>query len=332
MTPLAPILFAVAQSFAQESAARPDWLKGDSPSYPRSQYMIGVGEGPSREKAADRARAELAKSFGLSVEAKTSASASESSDGKSSSFSQQVSDDVRTSTAKVLHGVEIAQTWQGPESHFALAVLDRAHSLKILRDKIEEIDREFGALSDILKKTEGKFAKLRTSLRLVQLAKDRRRLNADYRLLNPDGKGVPAPTAYEGVVSAARKAVSALNIQVAASGDHAEQLAGRVMDGLGAYGIRASAKSESPCDLVVEAKAEAKNLPAENLLWYWARGTVTASVSYGSTGEPVTRIQETLQEAARDPGSAREKAYLALADRTADRVFKLVSSPELVDD
>ena len=121
---------------------KPDWLTGASASYPKSVYLTGVGEGPSQAKAADKARAEVAKGFGVSLTAQSRVAASETSSGDSSSSWQEVSDDVRVSTQKVLDGVEIVANWQGPENWYAFAVLNREHNLKIFKDKLDESDRE----------------------------------------------------------------------------------------------------------------------------------------------------------------------------------------------
>jgi len=106
---LLPVLILVLVCPWPGAAERPDWVSGTSSAYPKSAYLIGVGQGPSQEKAADKARAEIAKGLSLTVTAKTQATAQETSYGAESSFTQTVADDVRTSTAKVLDGVRIGQ-------------------------------------------------------------------------------------------------------------------------------------------------------------------------------------------------------------------------------
>ena len=325
----AALLAAPLPAFA---ADRPDWLSGQSPEFPAGAYVTGVGEGPTQEKAADKARAELAKSLSMSIEATSRASASESSDGKSSSFSQDVSDDVRTSTNKVLDGVTIAKYWQGPDGYYALATLDRGHSLKIIRDKLEEFDRDFATAEGQLKKLDGKFARLRVALQLVHIARDRRRLNADYRILNPEGRGLAAPAGAADAVAKARRAVAAITVQVAADGPHPEKLQARLIDGLTTFGLKAVEKSDRAGDIVIEAKADAEKLPPEDLTWYWAKGTIVVRLSYGSTGEVFSRFEESGQEAARDPGSSIDAVTARLGDEAAAHAFKTITTAELADD
>lgn len=311
---------------------RPDWLSGQSAAYPKGTYLTGIGEGPTQEKAADKARAEIAKYLSLSLTAKSSSSMSETT-GQGASSSQAVSEEVRTSTAKVLEGVDIAESWADSDgAHYALAVLNREHALSILKDKLDELDRKINGLSDELTNSEGKFARLKLALRLVGLARSRRKLNGDYRTLSPDGKGSPAPESLNEALAQAREAVASVSVQVSVTGSRAQQVASRIIDGLSAFGLKVVEKRSTHADIVIEAKARAQALEPENLTWYWAKGTILSKMSYGSTGEVFTRFEESGQEAMSDPASAVEAALLSLADKTALHAFKALTSSELLDD
>jgi predicted 3-demethylubiquinone-9 3-methyltransferase (glyoxalase superfamily) len=327
------LLAAVLALPAAGQGERPDWMSGRSAAYPRSAYLTGLGQGPTQADAADRARAELAKRFGVSLSAVSRTAAVEAGSGDSSSSWQEVSDEVKTSVRKVLDGVEVAAYWQGPESWHAFAVLDRAHSLQVFADRLAEIDRSWEELCAELSRAEGKFARLRPALRLRRLAQDRRRLNADYRILKPDGKGVPAPASYQDALSRARKAVSAVTVAVEVTGRDGRRLTSRLMDALSATGLKVVEKAGAARpDIVVESEAEGTPLPPENLTWYWARGSIMTRLSYGSTGEVFSRFEEAGQDAAGDPGTAVDLTLRALAERTAAHVFSAATSAELADD
>lgn len=328
-TALLIVSLAAAPAAAKE---KPDWISGPSAVYPAAAWMTGIGEGPTRDKAADKARSELSKAFSLSIEAETRVTASEKTGGGDSNFTQEVSDDVRTSTARVLDGVEIADSWEGPQSHYALAVLNRERGLKILGDKLAQLDRDFNDLSRSLALAEGKFARLRSALRLVAVAKSRRKINGDFRILNPEGKSIPPPDGSAEVVAQARKAVSALRIRVKASGRERRRVSRRMVEGLEAFGLRVSGEEGPEPDILVEASALAENLPPENLLWFWARGAVSVKLTYGATGEVISRFEESARESSRDPETAYRGVLAALADRAAVRAFKVITTADLVDD
>jgi len=315
------------------SWSQPDWMSGASAAYPKAAYLTGVGEGATQEKAADKARAEVAKGFGVSLTAISRTAAAETSAGDASSSWQEVSDEVKTSTQKVLDGVEVVSYWQGPQGWYAFAVLDREHNLKVFKDKLAETDRGWKEVSEELARTEGKFARLKIALRLLRLAKDRRRVNQDFRILNPEGQGIPAPDSYEQVLSKARKAVAVVTVAVEVAGAQGRQLTSRIMDGLSATGLKVVEKggAKTP-DIMVEASAEGEPLRPENLLWYWAKGSIMVKLSYGSTGEVFTRFEESGQDAARDPRSAMDATLRSLAAKTAAHVFSAIISAELVDE
>lgn len=326
-------LLAALAGVPARAEAPPAWVSGSDSAYPQAAYLSGVGEGPTQDKAADKARTEIAKIFSVEIQAQSQSSAREVSDGSKSSFSQDVSDDVRTFTAKVIDGVEVVHYWRSESgTHYALAVLDRAHSLKVFRDKITTGDKEFAELSDRFAKTEGKFTRIRIALKLVGLGKMRRRFNADYRLLNPEGAGLEAPATFPDSLAAARKAVSAVTVQVDAQGTNAARVQTRLIDALGAYGLRATEKGGRAPDILVEAVGEGRNLRPENLTWFNAEGSLSVRMSYGSTGEAITSFEESGTGSSGDPSTAVGKTLTTLSVKAAARVFKVLVSGDLLDD
>lgn len=329
---LAAALLALLAPLAG-ATERPDWLSGSPREFPSSAFLTGVGEGPTQEKAADRARAEIAKALGTQVTAATAISSREAVTGRGSSVSQEVSEDVRTYTAKVLEGVEVPLRWRDDKGvHYAMAVLDRVKTAGLLRDKIGEHDSKIARGSVELPEAEGKFSRLKLALQLLSAYKARRKLNGDLRVLSPDGKGIPPPDGYEEALSAARKAVKAIKVFVSASGESPELVGDRLAGGLSSRGLRTVEKGGGKPDIVVRAAAEVEVLPAENLLWQWARGGVRVELAYGSSGEVFARFEESGQESGNDPDAAADAALKALAERCAERAYQAILSRELEDD
>ena len=315
--------------------SRPDWLSGQAPDFPKSAYILGIGESATQEKAADKARSEIAKAFSLSLSAESQSSAKEVSNGANSTYSEGVSEDIRVYTAKVLDGIEIARYWKDASGRsYALAVLNREHSLNIFKDKLVEYDSDSKTLAAGLEKAEGKFARLKTALKLVEIAKARKKINSDLRILSAEGKGIPPPEALGDVLAAARKAISALVIRVRVTGEGSETVSNRLIDRLESYGLNAVEKvpQAQTEDLVIEAKVDADLLPPENLLWYWSKGTLSAKLSYASTGEVFSRFEEPVQHSANEPDSSLDETLQILAAQSARRVYKILTSGALSDD
>ncbi|MBI5208992.1 MAG: LPP20 family lipoprotein [Elusimicrobia bacterium] len=332
-TPLAAV-----QAQPSGGPGRPDWLSGASAEFPREAYITGVGIGPDEEKAAERARGEVAKYFGVEVVAQGKSYMRETVSGKASSFEQDDTQLVKTLAQQTFEGLEVPKFWKDADgTTYALAAMEKARTLKNIDGKLEELDRDFAAVSAEMEKTEGKFSRLKLALELVRVAKARKDIKSEfgkpYRLLNPSGKPMPAGPDMSAALSAARKALKAIDIQVEASGENAGSVGERVIDDLTGKGLKAGQARESKTpDILVEVFAEAKPLPPENLTWYWAKGNVAVRMSYGSTGEVFSKYSDSAEDATRDPGSSVDRTLLALARKASTHIYQVIMKKDLSDD
>ena len=125
------ILLMAACAAARAAERKPDWIDRESGRWPREMYVTGVASADERAVAEDRARADLARVFTSHVSSALNATASEddirTDRGNAHSERITVVDETRSTTDKVLEGVEIAEVWLDPASRqtYALAVLDR---------------------------------------------------------------------------------------------------------------------------------------------------------------------------------------------------------------
>ncbi|MBI5623024.1 MAG: LPP20 family lipoprotein [Elusimicrobia bacterium] len=335
-TTLLALCLALTPALAPAQAAsgsRPDWLSGASSEFPSGSYVTGVGAASNEEKAADKARAEISKYFGVKIVAETKSYMRETTMGKGSSTEQDVSDAVTSFTYQMIEGSEVSKYWKDPDGTvYALAVLHRDQSLRRLEGKLDELDRDFLSSSELLAKTEGKFSRLKHALDLVRNSRERKEFNKMYRILSSDGKGKPGPESKEGL-AAARKAIKAISVRVVASGENSNSFGSRFVDELSGYGLKAIlGDDEKGSDILVEAHGEAKNLRPTDLTWFWARGGMVVRMSYGATGDVFKRFEESGEDAARDPGSAADATLLKLARRSAQRVFQVITTEDLSDD
>jgi hypothetical protein len=313
-------------SLACAAEPRPDWLSGKASSYPAEAWITGVGQGGTQEQAADKARSEIAKALGVTLTARSRVTASAATGGAES---MDVLDEVRSSTSRLLDGVEVPQFWRDEQGWFhALAVLNRSRSLKVTGDQLAELDKGFAQSKNDLERAEGKFARLRSSLKLLADAKKRRRLNDNYRALNPEGKGIPPPEEQHEALSRASKAVASVKVAVRSEGG--ENVRPRFVDALAARGLQVVEDGASP-DVVVGVSARGRRLPSDNLTWYWSEGTVSVALSFGSTGEVFKRFEESGRETARSSRDSLRATMAALTDRAADQAFAVITTSGLDD-
>lgn len=177
--------------------ALPDWVQGETPDWPRSRYLLGVGSGADQATAEEAARAEIARTFAVEVRAVTGYTQSETRSGgaagPSSSFQSDAYNRVSSSAHKALEGVEIVRRScrkddAGTVCH-ALAVLDKARALRTLRERGDAIEALAQNLQPQLASRDG-FEAGWAAARLAALSGQMARLQADARILGGSAGGL----------------------------------------------------------------------------------------------------------------------------------------------
>ena len=189
------VLIGVSAISCATSAAakRPAWVDlGQHDKYPERRFMTGVGQGDTREKAADRARAEISKRFSVSVESRTvvveSTWIQDSNGAVSQGSAGMVTDGVAPSSSMQLEDLTIAETWFDKKTahYYALAVLDRASTF----DRVEKaIDGILKDLAAVMEQAESETDALRKAGRWATAMRVFSRLDPfllQARVLNPN--------------------------------------------------------------------------------------------------------------------------------------------------
>jgi hypothetical protein len=333
-------LLAVSLLAAVVSAAnadprnpRPDWVDGASMEYPRERYITGVGIGDDRATAEERARGEIAKVFSANVSVDTTVNETEtnaaSAAGSQNAFSQQIAQNIRTVSQKVLEGVQLVESWQDPATrvHYTLAVLERAKAKTGLVEKLGELDRQAAQWREGMDKANDKLPRAKAAMKLLTVLKARNELNSDLRVLDEGGQGLPAPIDEALVRPAAAKAIAALNVVVDLSGSGSEEVETGIMRGLTAFGLQASKPdSKADADIIVEGKIDTKAVPADDKRWQWARSTVTLTLKDARAGKAVSRFDVSDREASANYDEAVRRTYVELAKSVSEKVSQSITA------
>ena len=231
---------------------------GDAPAWTKSntggacdanKYLCGVGQGKDVTAADLAARAELARIFESNI--KTVATSFEgaartisSKTGEQWAEVQQVTSYSMVSSDKVVHMSEISERWQDTSGKFwTLAVIDRAQAGTALREQIQTKD---GIVASQLERAEGASDNLTKFKALKQAAgalAEREALNADLRVIDKSGQGVPSPHNIGEVLSMLDGAAGELRIGVAVAGSGSDRVQACLEEGLTAKGYQVEAKS-----------------------------------------------------------------------------------------
>ncbi len=187
---------------------KPDWIDGESIQYPSSRYLTGVGYDPDRKSSEDKARAEIAKIFFSKIDSRTRSYQDYlqiTSKGKSKTRETfSIEEITKVSTQKVLSGVRISSVYQDTGSEpifYALAVLDRDQSAKILRDKIQQLDQDIKGLLTRAKGEGDMLAKVKYLKQSIQKHILREAYDAELRIVSPSGGGISSPIHFTEIKS-----------------------------------------------------------------------------------------------------------------------------------
>ncbi len=182
---------------------RPAWVDGESSEYPASFYMTGVGYAPDRQTAENKARAEISKIFYSEIDASNRAYEEylqTTYKGKSKTReSINIEDITKISTQKVLSGVSIAQVYQQsrPEKLFyALAILDREQTKRILRQKIAQLDQDIQKLLADSQIEKDKLIQIKYLNTCIEKHIIRQAYNTELRIVTRSGEGIPPSISF----------------------------------------------------------------------------------------------------------------------------------------
>ncbi|MDR0568457.1 MAG: hypothetical protein LBG87_04560 [Spirochaetaceae bacterium] len=144
---------AVAASGSAVSGREPAWVSSPYAVYPESQYVAASSSGIDRAEAEKNALAGLVAVFGQSVQADLRMVSSYSEAVKNgvvqvSSENTDVRNAITTSSEmESLIGAEIRDVWNDRNTHYAVAVLDRARAASLYTDMITSNQRIIGDLT-----------------------------------------------------------------------------------------------------------------------------------------------------------------------------------------
>ncbi len=185
---------------AVKTGRRPDWVDGPSSRYPYNRYITGVGYGPDRQSAEDKARAEIAKIFYSDIRSSNRTYQSileNNTNGKSTSAENiNFTEITRVSTRVIFSGSKIAQVYRDRSAQpefFALAVLDRNLSRVMLKSKISELDENIQRHLSAAGQQRDKLSQVRLLQAGIRDHALRQAYNTELRIVDPVAKGIPPP-------------------------------------------------------------------------------------------------------------------------------------------
>ena len=303
--------------------ARPDWLDGSSERYPSQSYLLGVSSADDQATARDRARADLAKTFRVSVDEtsrdRQQYSSQDNGSGASTDYSAEIERDLTLRTEQVLEGVTVPESWQDPESkrYHALAVLNRAQAAARLRQDVSGLDAAAETLLNRARASNDNFTRAQLALEVVENQRRRAALQGMLRAVDATGMGVAPRWPLAKLEADLQTALSRITLQAQGKAPWRDIAAGQLADS----GFTISESGE----YIVKLSADENAIKRDG--WHWLRANLVMDVQTRD-GRSLGQQRWEIKESATDPATAemrvREKAAGIIARDGRDAILKMV--------
>lgn len=241
---------------------QPDWVLQSSAKYPKQKFLTGVGSGNTRNEAEKDARAELARIFHADIDSKVDTYRKYFQSSVETGSDEFTLHNLTTISARqAIEGSEIVEIYRPPHGvqFFALAVLERAKSGRILRDKIFKLDAEIELLESKAEASQEKLSQLRYFKRAVPKFALRDAFESQLRIVDLAGGGIETHANFEEVKSRIDKILAEdVSIAVNVSGQRADDLRSSILKELTSFGLPTSkgATTDKPVDLKLDIQSK----------------------------------------------------------------------------
>ncbi len=282
----------------------PDWVNGASRQYPAEQFLVGRGEASNVEQAQERARADLAKVFEVSVAAESEDVQAYKSEG-GGQYAASSSRRIVTRTDQIVRGIRIGDLWQDPatKNHHALAVLPRLQAATSLREEVGKRDEAIARYVAQARTETDPLARVGAAGRALDTAIERDGYQKSLKVVDITGRGVESEYAAARLRADLDELVKRVRIAPRAEGDaDAERLA---RAGLANAGFLAET-GEKP-EYVLNTRLKLEDL-GQKEGWYWNRGTVEVTLTEAANGRVRGAKSWSVKGSATDAATARTRA------------------------
>ena len=270
---------AILLSACSSTPEQPAWLDGVDVNYPANVYLSASGQAPTSSVADNRALANLAKIFEVSIadesidfsEASISQSNASGSTVRQVDNKQTLSRFVNTQAQQVLKGTSIVARWQDPVSGLqsSLAVMKKAPAAALFMQSIRAADEQTSAA---VKYAEQQAPNPLIALSSLESARQRQitRLNDNNNLRVVTGNDINVEYSVETLTQMIKTRLAALAFATSATD---EQTLLSLQGAASEVGVQLADDSQYQLVLSLD-----KGAVEQRQAWYWLRGNVVLHV------------------------------------------------------
>jgi len=304
-----PLLFSLG-ACSSSSPARPDWVDGKPKQYPAQAYLRGNGQSEYRAIAQDRARADLSKIFQVKLSEQSEDSIEFKGTTLNGKQQQQLqsssSRNITARTEQIVSGIEIAETWQDPQSkqYHALAILNRNKIANRLRQTINQQDVASEKEVVQAKQHSNLLLKISHASRALSLQLERQANQRILTIVDPTGMGVPPRYNPAALLADRDTLLRRLHIEAEITQDPIGGIEPIVTGALALAGFQHDSSGKARYHLVTALKLDHFR---DDAGWYWYRGALQINLTDPQTQQDNGSHQWEIKVSAQRPESAMQR-------------------------
>jgi len=308
--------------------------------YPDDRYIVRSGTGETPEQAANSARAEIARFFESKISGETlvnqwAKSTIVGNDMKETRMTE-VTNSVVVGTSREIPGIEIVESKENRDvkAYVAWAVLEKAGYANILRERVEQVDRNVGdRLAD---PGDTDLRQLNTYTKVMKDLILREQYRQDMMLLGGGPSFDPRDGLLNTVMTTLDSIVAdAFDVAVVFEGDVENRVRSGLVDAIVAAGIRlkeysdiaSAASAGADMAMIVEHTPSIREASFRNRTFHHAEWVLSVRAVVPSTGEVVdSLVLEGKKAGAANEAQARQRMISDILGQQVPQVTKWVYS------
>ena len=316
----------------------PDWILAPQVAYPGDRYLVGMGEGSTRDQAEKRAYAAVARIFSANVQAKSldqeSYSLTETNDQSLTHRTLHIDHVTQVTTTKLLENVKVLDAWYRTldQQFFVLAGLDRHHTETALVERLSDLDVAIEGFVMQGRSHPQKIHRIQGYKQALGLLQQRKVMNTDLRVIRASGEGIPSLYTSQQVQREFMDFVAShLVISIVIEGENHEELERAIGEGLKREGLLASARegdslnSETPADVSISGTGRLWTVDLPDPLFHYVRWCGDVQIRETESARLVGVISRSGREGHITDHEARVRASKVMQEVISQEVARLLT-------
>jgi hypothetical protein len=329
----------------QNTPPPPDWILTPQKAYPTDRFLVGIGEGSTRDQAEKRAYAAVARIFSANIQARSldqeSYSLTETNEQSSTHRTLRIDHETRVTTTKLIENVRVLDAWYRAldQQFFVLAGLDRHHTETLLVERLGDLDTTIERLIGQGRSHPQKLHRIQGYKQALVLLQQRKGMNADLRVIRASGAGISSAYTGSQVQREFMDFVAThLVISVGIQGENHEELERAIEEGLKREGLLASAReqdsliAETPADISISGTGRLWTVDLPDPLFRYVRWCGDVQIRETESARLVGVISRSGREGHITENEARVRASKVMQEVISREVARLLTqsvfSPE----